>query len=123
MPHIILEYSDNITDKPDFQKLLRELHQGFAKTGHFKLTDIKSRVVKHDLYFIGDGDPIRTFVTVNLRILSGWTDKLKSELSHLILKLLKQYFPKTIAQQKSSVTVQISDIHKASYEKVTGPGY
>lgn len=123
MSHIILEYSDNITDKPDFQKLFNELHQGLVNTGHFKLADIKSRAVKHDLYFIGDGDPMRTFVTANLCILSGRTDKLKSELSHLILKLLKQYFPKTIAQQKSSVTVQISDIHKASYEKVTGPGY
>jgi len=123
MPHIILEYSDNIADTPDFEKLFAEIHNALENTGQFRIADIKSRAVKHNEYFIGNGDPARSFVTFNLVILSGRADQFKIELSELILGILRSFFPKTSAEQKSSVTVQISEIHKASYGKFTGPGY
>jgi len=123
MPHLVLEYSDNMADHPDFQQLFNSIHLTLEKTGHFKIADIKSRAVKHDTYLIGNGEPDRSFVTINLAILSGRTDEFKKNLSAQLLEILKHHFPITINSQKSSITVQISEIHQPSYRKLTGPGY
>ncbi|MFH2036698.1 MAG: 5-carboxymethyl-2-hydroxymuconate Delta-isomerase [Candidatus Zixiibacteriota bacterium] len=117
MPHCILEYSDNISDKPDFYKLLNNLNQKLAETGHFKLNDIKSRAIQHNAYVIGDNDSFRAFVTLNIQILDGRTDEVKTGLSQLALDILKQYFPETLKKNKASLTVQITDIHRASYKR------
>ncbi len=118
MPHCILEYSNNIVDQVDFRKLLLEINQFLAETGLFKLSDIKSRVIAHDLFVIGDGAPDRTFITMNLCILEGRDNSVKKDISNSLSKLLERSFPKTIAETKCSLTVRITDMHRESYGKV-----
>ncbi len=117
MPHCILEHSDNIVDQVDFRKLLSEINQLLAGTGLFKLNDIKSRAVCHELYVTGDGAPDRTFVTANLCILSGRDDTVKKDLSGSILKLLERFLPRTLVETRCSVTVRITDMHRDSYAR------
>ena len=76
-----------------------------ADTGLFKLRGIKSRVIAHDLFVIGDGAADRTFITMNLCILEGRDDSVKKYISNSLSKLLERYFPKTIAETKCSLTV------------------
>ncbi len=118
MPHCILEYSKNIVDQTDFNKLLMEVNEYLAGTGLFKLNDIKSRVIGHDLFVVGDGSANRSFVTINLCILEGREDKVKTNLSNSLVKLLEQYFPRTLAETHCSLTVRITDMHRDSYEKI-----
>ena len=117
MPHCILEYSANIADEPDFRQLLLEVHDYLESTGLFKKADIKSRVVGHDKFVIGDGAPDRAFVTLNLCVLAGRDDSVKAGLSGSIVKILERYFPKTLAERRCSLTVRITDMHKGSYGK------
>lgn len=118
MPHCIIEYSDNVVDPVDLKQFMLEINDYLASTGYFKLNDIKTRVLKSEQYVIGDGDPIRTFVTVNLLILSGRDDTVKKELSDGLLKILEKHYPKTVATTKASLTVQITDMHKGSYGRI-----
>ena len=119
MPHITVEYSANILDDVDIKNLLSQVNKFLAGTGLFNLNDIKSRAIEHDMYVIGDGDSARAFVTVNVCILSGRDERVKKQLSDGVLKLLETSFPKTLAEQKASLTVQISEIDKDSYGKLT----
>lgn len=121
MPHCILEYSNNIVDRPDFKILLQEINKYLAGTGLFKLNDIKSRVIGHDLFVVGDGSKDRTFITMNISILSGRDNSIKKDISDSLLKLLAQYFPKTLAVTHCSLTVQITDIQRDSYGRIIGP--
>ncbi|MFC2088362.1 5-carboxymethyl-2-hydroxymuconate Delta-isomerase [Calditrichota bacterium] len=117
MPHCILEYSDNLVEKPDFSKLLAEIHKTMVETGLFKIDDIKSRIIKHNIYRIGDGHLDKVFVTLNVEILSGRSDEVKTKISESLIPLLIKFFHKTISQKNCSITVQISDINRASYQK------
>ena len=119
MPHCILEHSDNIVDQVDFTHLLLDVNELLAGTGLFKLDDIKSRAICHNLYVIGDGAPDRTFVTINICILSGREEVVKIELSNTVLKLLERLFPRTLAETRCSLTVRITDMHRNSYAKTT----
>ena len=118
MPHCILEYSNNIVDQPDFRKLLLEVHEFLVSTGQFKLADIKSRVLCHDIFVIGDGASDRAFVTMNVCMLGGRDDSVKTTVSKGVLQLLGMHFPRTFAEKRCSITARITDIHRDSYGKM-----
>lgn len=118
MPHCILEYSDNIADPIDLRDLFRQLHDVLVGTGEFALADIKSRAVKHEVYLIADGDPDRVFITMNLAILSGRSDEVKARMARAVRELLERSFPRTLAERKCNLTVQVSELHRPSYQKV-----
>jgi len=122
MPHCILEYSANLPETPDFQDLFQQLHDVLMASGQFTLDDIKSRAIRHEVFRIGDGDPRRTFVTMNLAILSGRSEEVKAKLSRSVLELLERTFARTLAETICSLTVQVSELHRPSYQKTVSHG-
>lgn len=122
MPHCILEASGNLLDQPDWAGLLRAVNRTLADTGLFTAADIKSRFLRHEVFVVGDGatgGPERSFVTLNVQILSGRADEVKAQLSEALLPVLAAAFPRSLADQKLSLTVQISDLHRPSYRRQT----
>lgn len=117
MPHCLLEASDNLLDQPDWTGLLRDINESLIATGLFVAADIKTRAVFHPLFVIGDGAPGQAFVTINLQILGGRTDEVKAQISEALLQVLVDAFPRTLAEMRCSLTVQISDLHKPSYRR------
>jgi 5-carboxymethyl-2-hydroxymuconate isomerase len=117
MPHCILEYSANVPDRPDLGRVLGDLHAALMATGEFTLADIKSRAVRHEQFLIGDGDPARVFVALTVQILSGRSDEAKARISEALLDVLARHYPASLAERRSSLTVQVSDIHRASYRR------
>jgi len=117
MPHCIFEYSANIADEPDWRQIVLQVHEQLISSGQFAAEDIKSRIVKHDHFVIGHGEPDRSFVTLNLQILDGRSDEIKHQLAKMTLDVLVQAFPESLARQKLSITVQVTDIHRASYQR------
>jgi 5-carboxymethyl-2-hydroxymuconate isomerase len=117
MPHCILEASDNLLDQPDWTSLLRTINGTLVATGLFTSADIKSRLIRHEVFVIGDDAADQAFVTLNVQILSGRTDEVKAQLSEALLPLLVGAFPRTLAEMNCSLTVQITDIHRPSYRR------
>jgi 5-carboxymethyl-2-hydroxymuconate isomerase len=117
MPHCIFEYSANIADEPDWLQLVKQIHEKLVSTGLFVAEDIKSRIRKQEHFVIGRGEPNQSFVTLNLQILEGRSDEIKRQLTQMALDVLAPAFPKSVAQQKFSITVQVTDIHRASYKR------
>ena len=121
MPHCILEFTDNILDRPDPDELLSSIHRMLAGTGLFTLADIKSRLVRHEHHRVGDGSPDRAFVALTVQILQGRDDATKAMLSEGLLALLSAAYPLSLERLTCSITVQIAEIHRASYARRTGP--
>jgi len=122
MPHCILEYSANLPERPDLQTLFQQLHEVLMASGQFTLDDIQSRAIRHEEFRIGDGDPRRTFVTMNLSLLAGRSDEVKAALSRSVLELLERAFARTLAETICSLTVHVSELHRPSYQKAVSPG-
>ena len=117
MPHCIFEYSGNVLDEPDWVETMSALHTALMRTGEFELADIKSRVVRHELFVVGDGAADRTFVTLDVQMLSGRSDETKAAIAQAALEVLAGAFPRTLAETRASLTVQITDIHRPSYRR------
>lgn len=117
MPHLVVEYSDNIVEKPDSKKLMTGLHNILYSTGLFRIADMKSRLVVHHDYLVGDGDPSRAFVTLAISILAGHGEETKKELTQKCSALLKETFEKSFNLLKLSITVQVKELDFISYNK------
>jgi len=119
MPHIVIEYSDNVVDKVDSKALMQKIHERLYQTELFDINDIKSRIIVHSDYYIGDGSEKRGFVTLTLSILSGRSKETKKMLSVICLKVLKEEFSNSLAKLLFSITVQVKELDKDSYGKIT----
>jgi 5-carboxymethyl-2-hydroxymuconate isomerase len=108
MPHLTLEYSDNI--EVDVQPLLARLHEEVVATGAINLKGIKSRAIKHTQYRIADGDPDYAFVHVGLLIREGRPIAIQKEATQRVMKVLKESFGHLFEKRKLSLTVDLKEM-------------
>jgi 5-carboxymethyl-2-hydroxymuconate isomerase len=108
MPHLTLEYSDNID--VDVQTLLARLHKEVVATGAINLKGIKSRAVKHTQYRVADGDPGYAFVHVGLLIREGRPIEVQKDATRRVMKVLKETFGQLFETRKLSLTVDLKEM-------------
>lgn len=121
MPHLVLELSDNLPDRPDLQALLLELHAALVATGAFAREDIRSRVVHHATFAVADGAPERGFVALEIRILDGRSDEVKAAAADGALAVLERAFPKSLAERPVGFSVEVREMERGSYRRRRGP--
>jgi 5-carboxymethyl-2-hydroxymuconate isomerase len=108
MPHLTLEYSDNID--VDVQPLLASLHEELVATGAINLKGIKSRAIQHTQYRIADGDPDYAFVHVGLLIREGRPIEVQKDATRRVMKVLKETFGSLFEKRKLSLTVDLKEM-------------
>ena len=118
MPHLVLEYSANVPDRPDLRRVLLDLHQALLASALFERKDLKSRVVRHDVFAVADGAEDRAFVALSIAVLDGRPDEVKAALSEAALDVLIRAFPKLVAGGRGAVSVEVRDLHRASYRRM-----
>lgn len=108
MPHLTLEYTDNI--EVDVQPLLARLHEEVVATGAINLKGIKSRAIKHTRYRIADGDPDYAFVHVGLLIREGRPIEVQQEATQRVMKVLKATFGSRFENGYLSLSVDLKEM-------------
>ncbi|WP_093561649.1 5-carboxymethyl-2-hydroxymuconate Delta-isomerase [Pseudoduganella namucuonensis] len=114
MPHLTIEYTDNL---PQFNisGALLALNKALVASGHFEEVDIKSRAIQIGTFLIGTSSDNRAFVHVKLAILCGRSIQIKHELSESLLHVLKEseWPTKTHVQ----LCVEVQEIEREAYSK------
>lgn len=82
MPHVIVEYSGNVSDWGDHQLITRAVHEALCALDHLPTEAIKTRAVRRDFFYIGDdAEGKNGFVTVLIRTRPGRDDAVLIEIS------------------------------------------
>ena len=110
MPHLTLEYTDNINF--EVQPLLARLHRELVATGAINLKGIKSRAIRHSEYRIADGDPNYAFVHVNLLIREGRPLEIQKEAAQRVMAVLKEAFGYLFEDGYLSLSVDIKEMRE-----------
>ena len=113
MPHLILEYSENIIEKNHLPDLFKQCHLVIAKTLPTKIENCKSRGVACPDYCLGDGKAGQAFVHVSLKIMPGRTDEVLKQAGQQLMAILRDYFKESAKQYDLQLTLEIS--HLATY--------
>jgi 5-carboxymethyl-2-hydroxymuconate isomerase len=117
MPHLILEYSDDLPAPVDFDALFARLHAELATAGPFPLAAIKSRAVPHRVYRVGAGAPESIFAHLTLEILSGRDLEQRRRLGELVLGILRETFARAWDERPCDLTVDVREMERATYAK------
>ncbi len=116
MPHINLQYSENIKP-PDFKTLFSAIHRIMNRIANIEINNCKSRAIGCSEYFIGEGEPAGAFVHLEVKMLEGRTSKMKSDLGKTLLRELENSFLKRGDNPDLQLTVEIGDIKNDAYFK------
>lgn len=112
MPHIRLEYSENVAALDSFEGLFAEIHKVLSEQGGIKLDNCKSRARKASHCYVGDGNPENAFIDLRIEIRSGRSDELKRLLSDACLEVLIQHYSDQL-RDRLQITAGIYEIPDA----------
>jgi 5-carboxymethyl-2-hydroxymuconate isomerase len=110
MPHLTLEYTDNLNF--DVQSLLARLHDELVATGAVNLKGIKSRTIRHTEYRIADGYEGYAFVHVNLLIREGRPLEIQQDAARRVMAVLKDTFGHRFENEYLSLSIDIKEMRQ-----------
>lgn len=115
MPHIIVEYSANLAEGIDLQRLLLSFHDALARRG-VEIEDCKSRAYRCDVHRVGSGAPDRGFVHVTLAALAHRPPEFQREAGALLLGILQRSV--VTGDLDCDLTVEVRPMRPEGYFKV-----
>lgn len=108
MPHLTLEYSDNI--EFDIQPLLARLHDELVATGAVNMKGLKSRAIRHTDYRIADGYEGYGFVHLNILLREGRPLETQQEVARRAMGVLEETFGHHFDKGYISLSVDIKEM-------------
>ena len=110
MPHLTLEYTDNLT--VDVQPLLKRLFDEVVATGAINLKGLKGRAICHKDYRVADGDPRYAFVHVGLLIREGRPLEVQQDAARRVMAVLQETFGERFEDSFLSLSVDIKEMRE-----------
>lgn len=113
MPHLIVEYSANITDNVKRTKLLNHAHNAMLDCGVFTVAaDVKSRAYAADDFAVGEAGTAQSFIHARIYLLEGRTPEQKAAAVDAVFAALQ-----THGAYASQISVDIRDMGRDTYCK------
>lgn len=116
MPHIVVDYSDTLTDAFDRRAFGTALHPVIAKTIDGGVGACKARFRHVEEAYIGDGAPSLAMLHVEVSILSGRDAATKRELSRAVLDVARAHVA-PVPGLTVQTAVDIRDLDRDCYQK------
>lgn len=116
MPHMIVEYSNNLKEL-QAEKLLLGLNQALIETGHIKAAELKARLSNTADFLIGLGDLDHAFIHVHVYLLAGRSDAEKKAIADAAITALQAFSAYQADQLTVQLSVQLTDMPAADYRK------
>lgn len=110
MPHIIIEYAEQLLSDEKVSGLLETIHGAIAKSGLFDASHIKTRAYPFRLFSNAGSDT--PYIHIQARIKSGRDAGNKKRLADTILADIKK-----LTIPASVITVEVIDMDRDSYGK------
>ncbi len=117
VPHLVLEISENVLERPG-EGFFRGLHDLALQHAPFDLKDLKSRVIVHQNYYIGDGSQSNAFIHLGIAMLAGRETEIRQNLSAAMLTYLRTAFAESLATLRCRLTVEVREIEPSTHSKL-----
>ena len=110
MPHLIIEFSQDLAEAEQVEAMLDAVHQAAAGTGLFEVSHIRVRAVPVAYYRVGgEREP---FIHVQCRIHAGRSEAQERQLSEAVLAAMReQGWPAKV------ITVEVVEMDRLTYAK------
>ena len=110
MPHLIIEYSANVENDLQLDKMIETLHDVTAGIEAFPLAGLRTRGEKRTHYRIADGHPDNSFVHLTLKIGSGRELEVRQAAGEIIFDQLVSYLKPVSAERPLAISFEIQEL-------------
>ncbi|WP_067217618.1 5-carboxymethyl-2-hydroxymuconate Delta-isomerase [Marinomonas gallaica] len=110
MPHFVVEYSENLEDKLDFQPLFKALHEYVVGTGHFPIGGVRSRAIRVDHYRVADGREDFALLNLNLKIGHGRSMEIKREVAQNVFSILSDWMEPVTNEHYVQISFELTEL-------------
>ena len=110
MPHLTIEYSENLAENIEISKLVKVMHDSAASIEALPLGGLRTRASRREFYLIADGDSSNTFVNVVLRIAPGRSDEVKKQAGEKLSSALKDFFDLFFQSSPIALSLEIQEL-------------
>ncbi len=110
MPHLIIEFSQDMAEAEQVEAMLDAVHQAAAGTGLFEVSHIRVRAVPVAYYRVGGAR--EPFVHVQCRIHPGRSEAQKRQLSEAVLAAIREQ-----GEPAKVITVEVVEMERLTYAK------
>ena len=110
MPHVIVEYSANIEAEITPQRLVEEIHAAAITSGIAEPVAVRTRLMRREVYRIGDGAPENAFVHIDIRARKGRTLEQRKTMVQTIYDQANKTLDVVFKARPLALTVEIHEI-------------
>lgn len=110
MPHLQLQYSDNLASRIDFAQLCRDLNSALTSTKLFPAGGIRVRAIPVSAHSIADNHPLNGFLDAVLRIGTGRTNEQKTMVGKKLMEVLEAQCAQLLATPHFALSLEIVEI-------------
>ena len=110
MPHLIIQYSQNLVQRADLKAFCDQMRQTLLNLGLYPEAGIRVRAVAHEIYSIADDHPKNAFLDMTLRIGEGRTDAQKKASGAALLSDAKHFFHDELARGYFMISLNIIEL-------------
>ena len=110
MPHITIEYSANLGEAIDIQRLVDVVHEAALTDGLASVTALRTRAVAREHYRISDGDPSFGFVALTARIGPGRSPEEKTRFLTALTDTLDDHLAPFRDRHPVAISTKVQEI-------------
>lgn len=108
MPHIIVEYTDNIKSEANIPHLLEKLNEVLIERNQiYPVGGIRSRALELKDYRVADGREDDAFVHTTFKIGRGRTQEQKEETSQAMFSVIKAHFSPLLKKRYLALSFEL----------------
>jgi 5-carboxymethyl-2-hydroxymuconate isomerase len=110
MPHLTVEYSDNLERLTDIGTLCQALHTSLMASGLFELGAIRVRARACPLYALADLLPENAFADLILRIGAGRSEEEKKTVGQALMRVAEAHFAPQLTTPHFALSLEVQEI-------------
>ncbi|GAA0590227.1 5-carboxymethyl-2-hydroxymuconate Delta-isomerase [Virgibacillus siamensis] len=121
MPHIIVEYTNNIAGEAEIPALLKKINETLiAQDGVFPTGGIRARAIRLTDYYIADGSADDAFVHTTLKIAPGRSGEVKKKTCDDLFQMMEEHFTELFQKRYIALSMELAEFSEGStYKKNT----
>lgn len=117
MPHVIIEYTDNIKERANIPDLLQKINDSLVAKGDvFPIGGIRSRAIELKDYRVADGTEDDAFVHATMKIGAGRAEEKVSAAGNELFEIIKDHFGELFKERYLALSMEIAEFTRATYK-------
>lgn len=118
MPHVIVEYTNNIEEETHIPTLLQKINDTLLEYPEvIPKGGLRSRAMKLVHYCIADGQVEAAFVHVTLKLGKGRSDAVIQQVSERLFRVLEEYFHHLFETRYFALSIEVYEFTRTTYKK------